>query len=262
MTESTLHHAARQGLPSPLLLAALALACGCTAARLQITPEEYGELSRGTGAMPVVALDSRAGSPSRDVLRQKALPAAPADADLPLLIDRLRATLEHTGAVGIAAPQIGISRRVVLVRLGTRPEGQQTKVLVFVNPVVEAASREIDEDYEACLSVSGGGGLVPRATHVTVSWDPVGGGPRLSTTAWGWDARILQHEIDHLDGVLFVDRLKGPLLPLEEMRRLRDAKHRAKGWLRGAGPASAVAPASAAAPASAPAADGPSSPAR
>jgi peptide deformylase len=217
----------------PILVAsvvAVLASAGCTGARLQITPEEYGRLARGTGAMPIAKLDVARPDPA-SVLRQKAAPIAPDDVDLTMLLDRLRATLERSGGVGLAAPQIGISRRVVLVKHGTRSPGKPVRTEAYINPRVEWSSPEVDEDYEGCLSIDAGHGLVPRPRSVKVSFDPLGGGARQVIELTGWDARIMQHEIDHLDGVLFVDKAKGSLLPADEARRRRDELHRSRGWL-------------------------------
>jgi peptide deformylase len=205
-------------------------AAGCGAARLQLTPDEYGLMARGKGAMPVVKLDP-AKPAAGSVLRARANPIAPDDVDLTMLLDRMRATLVQTGGVGLAAPQIGISRRVLLVLHGTRPAGQKTRVEAYINPRMEWASSEIEDDYEGCLSVDGGSGLVPRPRSVKVSYDQLGGGPRQLIELTGWDARIMQHELDHLDGVLFIDKLKGGLLPVDEARKRRNELHRSRGWL-------------------------------
>jgi peptide deformylase len=208
---------------------AVVLVAGCAGARFQITPEEYGRMARGKGAMTVVQLDP-AQPAAASVLRQKAAPVAPDDVDLTMLLDRLRATLAQSGGVGLAAPQIGISRRVVLVMHGTRPAARR-HVEAYLNPRIEWASPEIDDDYEGCLSVGAGWGLVPRPRSVKVSYDELGGGPRKVIELTGWDARIMQHELDHLDGVLFVDKMKGGLVPEDEARQRRDELHRARGWL-------------------------------
>jgi peptide deformylase len=217
----------------PILVAAVVVVlavAGCAGARYQITPEEYGLLARGKGAMPIVKLDLARPDPA-SVLRQRAAPIAADDVDLTMLLDRLRATLEQSRGIGLAAPQIGISRRVVLVKHGTRPAGKPVRVEAYINPRVEWASPEIDDDYEGCLSVGAGWGLVARPRSVKVSFDPLGGGARQTIELSGWDARIMQHEIDHLDGILFVDKLKGGLLSMDEARKRRDEIHRARGWL-------------------------------
>jgi len=204
-------------------------ASGCGAARYQLTPEEYGRMARGKGAMPIVKIDpAQPGGPGP--LRLRAAPVTPDDVDLTMLLDRMRATLEQTGGVGLAAPQIGIPRRVVLVLHGTRPAGKR-HVEAYLNPRLDWASPEIEDDYEGCLSVDAGFGLVPRPRSVKVSFDPLGGGARQVVELTGWDARIMQHELDHLDGVLFIDKMKGGLLTADEARKRRDELHRQRGWL-------------------------------
>jgi peptide deformylase len=216
-----------------LLVLALLAPCACASAPntwRAWSADELATLQADGKAMHIVSYDIHQPDPA-SVLRQRAAPVVPGDPELRLLLERMAATLEHAGGVGLAAPQVGISRRVILVKHGTRPTGQPTRVVAYLNPVIEWSSPETDDDYEACLSIDGVGGLVRRARRLRVSSDPVGSGARVVVDYADWDARILQHEIDHLDGVLFVDKLAGPLLPSEEMRRLRDEGHRQRGWI-------------------------------
>jgi peptide deformylase len=180
--------------------------------------------------MTIVVTDPRAPD-AESVLRQRAALVDPTDPGLPPLVERMRATLEDSGGVGLAAPQVGVSRRIILVRHGTRPAGQTKRVAVYLNPRVEWASEQTDEDYEGCLSLPGVGGLVPRARQLRLRYQLPGKPEELTLELVDWDARIVQHELDHLDGVLYVDRLRGELLDEAETRRLRDASHRRRGWL-------------------------------
>lgn len=170
------------------------------------------------------------------VLRQIAAPWTAADGDIAPLLARMHATLLHSGGVGIAAPQVGVSRRVFLVKHDTRPPGQPTRIVAYVNPQIVWASPEAIEDYEACLSVRGVGGQLPRAGALRIRYqaaDDLGGPPR-EVEASGWDARIFQHELDHIDGHLYIDhisQLGRTLVPIDEMRRQRDALHRQRGLL-------------------------------
>ena len=170
------------------------------------------------------------------VLRQIATPWTAADGDIAPLLARMQATLLHSGGVGIAAPQVGVPRRVFLVKHGTRPPGQPTRIVAYINPQVIWASSETIEDYEACLSVHGVGGQLPRAEALRVRYqaaDDLSGPPR-EVDALGWDARIFQHELDHIDGQLYIDHvahLGRSLLPIDEMRKQRDAIHRKRGLL-------------------------------
>ena len=175
-------------------------------------------------------------NPSSVVLRQIATPWTVADGDIAPLLARMHATLLHSGGVGIAAPQVGVARRVFLVKHGTRPPGGTPRIVAYVNPQVLFASPETLEDFEACLSVHGVGGQLPRSQSLRVRYqaaDDLWAPPR-EVEAQGWDARIFQHELDHIDGRLYIDHvadLGRPLLPIEEMRTQRDALHRQRGLL-------------------------------
>ena len=110
------------------------------------------------------------------------------------------------GGVGIAAPQVGDNRRMIVVdcRASMRPCNNHG-LLYMSNPVIESASGE-RLGREGCLSVPDWVGMVPRAADIVVCFDDVDGQPqRMSST--GFEARVIQHEIDHLDGILFIDRI-------------------------------------------------------
>ncbi|MDQ6982240.1 MAG: peptide deformylase [Mariprofundus sp.] len=121
------------------------------------------------------------------------------------------AQLEQTmragiGGIGIAAPQIGDNRRFIIVdcRESLRP-CKHHGLLYMANPAIESGSGE-KLGREGCLSVPDWVGMVPRAAKITVSYhDPQG--IRHKITASGFEARVIQHEIDHLDGILFIDRV-------------------------------------------------------
>lgn len=166
--------------------------------------------------LPVLQWSRQAPDPS-SVLRRRAAPARALSAKTLERIDAsMRESLARSGGVGLAAPQVGLSRRVVLVQL----QREDKPVLTCVEPVCVQRSRAQVDGYEACLSVQGVGGLVRRAHQVTVVYRDLQGRKRRIRSS-GWEARIFQHELDHLDGVLYLDRLVGPLLPLDEVRRRR-----------------------------------------
>jgi peptide deformylase len=193
----------------------LGLAPACTP-RAELREAERALLFAATRPLPVVQWH-RAAPDRGSVLRRRALPARRLGAEaLGRLDARLRETLARSGGVGLAAPQVGISRRVVVVQL----QRESKPVLTCVDPVVLGVSPEAVDGYEACLSVAGVGGLVRRAQWVELAYFDVAG-RRHRVRSTGWEARIFQHELDHLDGVLYLDRLRGPLLPLEEVRRRR-----------------------------------------
>jgi peptide deformylase len=138
----------------------------------------------------------------------------------------MEAAMRRTGGVGIAAPQVGLSIRLVVLLLDWKTE--RPRVLHALDPVVTERSDDVQDSWEGCLSVPGKGGLVRRTRQVTVAFrDPATGEAR-TESAEGPNAVVWQHELDHLDGVLYVDRLAGDLLPIEEMRRRREeaGRHR------------------------------------
>lgn len=126
-----------------------------------------------------------------------------------LLKDMEDSMHEHCG-VGIAAPQIGCNMRVIMYGFETNPrypnEGP-VPFTILINPVIEACSKETDDAWEGCLSVPGLRGLVPRPNWIKYkAFDPYGNS--IEGMAQGFHARIIQHECDHLDGVLFPQRIK------------------------------------------------------
>jgi len=139
------------------------------------------------------------GSP---VLRQKALAVAQVDDDVRRLVDDLFETMHAARGVGLAANQVGVARRVAVVDVGPDDPGP----LVLVNPVIVARSDETDAAEEGCLSIPDVFGEVARPAVVVVEALDRDGRP-WRTELRGYKARAVQHEIDHLDGVLFLDHL-------------------------------------------------------
>ena len=126
--------------------------------------------------------------------------------------------MRAAGGVGIAGPQVGLALRVVTLVLDYKTD--HPRVVFVRNPVIVERSDDSIEGYEGCLSVPGVGGLVRRSRWIRVRHTASDGQPR-TASAQGANAVLWQHEIDHLDGVLFVDRLRGPLIPMDEVRRRR-----------------------------------------
>ena len=118
--------------------------------------------------------------------------------------------MAEKGAVGVAAPQIGISKRVIV--FGTnytkrrKPE-YPIPDTVLINPSIRILSEEIQTDYEGCLNCGELMGKVPRAMSIEYSGFNLEGN-KITKQASGLEARILQHEVDHLDGFLFLDRIQ------------------------------------------------------
>jgi peptide deformylase len=130
------------------------------------------------------------------------------DSEIQQLIEWMRETMREAPGVGLAAPQIGLPLRLAVIEdLADVPDKERTPVPfhVIINPQLTLGAG-IVEHYEGCLSLEGFQALVPRAQAVTVDALDHNGDP-VKIEASGWYARILQHEIDHLDGTLYIDRM-------------------------------------------------------
>ena len=158
------------------------------------------------------------GSP---VLRQKALAVARVDDEIRRLVDDLFETMHAARGVGLAANQVGVARRVAVVDVGPDDPGP----LVLVNPVIVSRSDETDAAEEGCLSIPDVFGEVERPAVVVVEALDRDGQP-WRTEVRGYKARAVQHEIDHLDGVLFLDHLSAVKrgLLLAKWKRSRKGK--------------------------------------
>lgn len=143
-------------------------------------------------------------------LRKKAHRVTSFDSKLQTLIDDMVETLLDAPGVGLAAPQVAVNQRLIVVRL---PDDEKSieefgeeagKLYVVANPEIIKASKEMVEGVEGCLSIPGYAGLVERHEKVTVTGQDRKGKPQ-RIKASGWLARVFQHEIDHLDGRLYID---------------------------------------------------------
>jgi peptide deformylase len=147
--------------------------------------------------------------PDAAVLRRRAHEVRTFDRDLRRLVADMVDTMREAPGVGLAAPQLGVDLRVIVVETPAPAANGETEELVLravVNPVVVWRSEECAEDQEACLSIPGLFGDVPRHVALRIEGrDP--SGRRISIEADDFEARVIQHEIDHLDGVLFPDRV-------------------------------------------------------
>ncbi|HOG48540.1 MAG TPA: peptide deformylase [Anaerolineae bacterium] len=158
------------------------------------------------------------------VLRQKAKRIKQFSQSLQALIDDMFETLHAANGVGLAAPQVGVSLRAVVIEIPADDEtGTPAQSYVLCNPEIVKSSGE-DTDDEGCLSLPGYVGEVTRAAVVTVKGFSPEGKP-VRVKGEGLLARALQHELDHLDGVLFIDRLES----LEKLRRVGEAEEEAPG---------------------------------
>jgi peptide deformylase len=163
------------------------------------------------------------GSP---VLRQRAAPVESVDAEVRRLVDDLFATMYAAQGVGLAANQVGVARRVAVVDVGH----ETREPLVLINPTIVQRTNDSDVAEEGCLSIPELFGDVERPTGIVLEALDRDGAPyRLETE--GYQARAIQHEIDHLDGVLFLDHLSAVKrgLLLAKWKRLRKSE---KGYLK------------------------------
>ena len=147
------------------------------------------------------------------VLRQVAKPVNLNDlveSSMQTLIDDMIETMHHEGGVGLAAPQVNRSVQIVVLEYAENeryPEEISIPLTVLVNPVLSDYSQEIKEGWESCLSLVDFRGLVPRSTTVTLdAYDRQG--KKIQKTVSGFEAVVLQHELDHLKGFVFLDRMK------------------------------------------------------
>jgi peptide deformylase len=119
-------------------------------------------------------------------------------------------TMDEYDGAGLAAPQVHVSRRIVIygVRDNPRyPDAEEVPLTVLVNPTITPATSEMAEDWEGCLSLPDLRGRVPRYTRVHVEAYGRDGRP-LRFAADGFHARVVQHECDHLDGTVYLDRMR------------------------------------------------------
>ncbi len=126
------------------------------------------------------------------------------------LVRDLRDTMVASQGVGIAAPQIGVSLRVVVFSVASHPSHPDVEALPFtvlINPVLEPQSTEMNEAWEGCLSVPGMRGIVPRYNHIHYSASDIQGVP-IRREVRDFHARLVQHECDHLDGILYPYRIR------------------------------------------------------
>jgi peptide deformylase len=125
--------------------------------------------------------------------------------ELHALLADMRDTMLALDGVGLSAPQIGVNLRVVIFEVGKNPrypDAESVPQTVLINPLITPLSDAMEEGWEGCLSVPGMRGLVPRFTHLRYQGRDEFGAI-IDRTVSGFHARVVQHECDHLDGVLY-----------------------------------------------------------
>jgi peptide deformylase len=152
------------------------------------------------------------------ILRRKSHRVERVTPALRALIEDMIETMRAANGIGLAAIQVGVPERVIVVELPAEAEEDEEEgeaearpkqLYVVINPEIRRASAEMEEGVEGCLSVPGWAGEVSRHLAVTVKGMDVKGKP-VRLKAEGLLARVLQHEIDHCDGILFIDRIEDP----------------------------------------------------
>jgi peptide deformylase len=162
------------------------------------------------------------------VLRAKARPLAAAEIrsdGIQRLIDDMFDTMREYHGIGLAAPQVHESVRLFVAGFSAEgneldPDDDEAPMMALINPEIAAVGREQAEDWEGCLSIPDIRGRVPRSRSIVVqAYDRAG--KRVEIKASGFTARVIQHETDHLDGILFFDRMESfeSLTFLEEFGR-------------------------------------------
>lgn len=144
------------------------------------------------------------------LLRQVAVPVERFDAQLTALVADMNDTMHALSGAGLAAPQIGVSLRVVIFEVTANPRYPDVSPVpytVLVNPQLTALGEEQEEGWEGCLSVPGLRGLVPRFKRLRYRGYDLQGAP-IDRTVAGFHARVVQHEVDHLDGILYPQRMR------------------------------------------------------
>ena len=126
------------------------------------------------------------------------------------LVRDMRDTMMHLDGAGLAAPQIGVLLRVVIFGVHANPrypDAEEVPDTVLINPVIEPIGEEMEEGWEGCLSVPGLRGVVPR--HLRLRYSGLDErGARIERNVQGFHARVVQHECDHLDGILYPMRVR------------------------------------------------------
>jgi len=151
------------------------------------------------------------------VLRAKARPLHPSEIRTPQiqqLIDDMFETMKEYQGVGLAAPQVHEGLRIFVAGFPPRKDADEddereddVPLMALINPEIEMTSRDMIDDWEGCLSIPDIRGRVPRARNIVVrAFDR--SGKKIELPASGFTARVIQHETDHLDGILFFDRMK------------------------------------------------------
>lgn len=166
-----------------------------------------------------------------------AIPSAPVEnfhhENIAELLKDMHDTMKKAKGVGIAAPQIGVGKRVIIVGFEHDeeiPEQEEIPLTILINPRIEVLDQEMVEEWEGCLSVPGLRGVVPRYKKIKYTGQDLSG-KEISGIAEGFHARIFQHECDHVDGILYPQRIQDLRLFAYEdelIKRIQEMQHKKK----------------------------------
>ena len=137
------------------------------------------------------------------ILRKKTIDIVKFDENLRVIINEMIDTMHKEDGIGLAAPQVGLDKSLLVIDISGIDENE--KPLAFINPIITETSGEVLYE-EGCLSIPGVREEVLRPEEITLKYQDENGKKYTEIFA-GWKARVLQHEIDHLNGILFVDRI-------------------------------------------------------
>jgi peptide deformylase len=211
-----------------VFLASSALELACS--KGSCPPAKTVPVSNAAAKAPIV----QAGDPGLRARAAEVTPEQIRSSEFRALVERMITTMRAAPGVGLAAPQIGVSLRVIVLEdreeynakltpiERTERERSPFPVRVFVNPTLARVGDESASFFEGCLSVPGYAALTQRALEVEVSGLDEHGEPQRWRVR-GWPARILQHEVDHLDGTLYVDRMTPRTLVTQDQLKERFA---------------------------------------
>ena len=150
------------------------------------------------------------------VLRQPAKRVAKVDQKIRELTQQMLQTMYSADGSGLAAPQVGINKQIIVI--DCEPDNPENPPLILINPVIKIFGRSMCDSQEGCLSIPGVYLDVKRPEIVEITYKDENGRPK-TLKADGLLSRVIQHEIDHLNGVMFVDRVQNGLVLTEELNK-------------------------------------------
>jgi peptide deformylase len=159
------------------------------------------------------------------VLRQPAKRVAKVDQSIRQLAQEMLQTMYSADGIGLAAPQVGINKQIVVI--DCEPDNPENRPLVLINPVIKRFGRSLCDAQEGCLSIPGVYLDVRRPEEIEVAYKDENGRPQ-TIKATGLLSRAIQHEMDHLNGVMFVDRVENALALTDELKKHGFSTHAVK----------------------------------